>query len=299
MNSKTFLSVSWKEWRDLILLVMFWGSAFALTKLAVQTVSPWWVVALRMLFAALIVSLFAMVYRIRLTLTARDCCWFFLFGLIGNVIPFYLIAVATQTISSSLAGIYIATVPLMVLPLAASLLPEEQLTWGKVAVFLLGFAGVVLLIGPQSFFQAHWNKEALMAQFLMIIAALGYASTLVLVRKAPRYHPLMLSSGMFWASVLLIFPVTLWLDPFGYQDFTWLNSLYVLGLGLLPTALAAIVLFSLIHRVGPSFISLSNYMVPGFAVLLGLIFLNETLALMDIAGLLVILFAVWMASRLY
>jgi drug/metabolite transporter (DMT)-like permease len=298
MNTIQTSFVSLKDWRDIFLLVIFWGSAFALTKLAVATLSPYWIVSIRVSFAAVFMTSFLLLYRLRFSPGLKDIAWFILFGLIGNALPFYLIAVATQTISSSLAGIYIAIVPLIALPLAATLLPNEKMTWVKMFVFVLGFVGVLFLVGPQTLLQINFSKKALWAQVLMIVAAFGYAATLVLVKKAPRYHPLVLSTGMFWASTLWIVPVALWIEPLGYQNITLMNGLYSIALGLFPTALAALILFSLIHRVGPGFVSLSNYLVPGVAVLIGLVFLGERLSWLDGLGLMIILGAVWVASRI-
>src|SRR5918993_4001639 len=138
------------QWAALLFLVSVWGSSFAFTKTAVETLSPMWVAAGRIGVGALVVCLVGLAALGGKRLAAipgRKWLWFLWFGVIGNVVPFLLIAWGMRHVPSSVAGILMRALPLAVLVLAHATLPDERMTPRAAAGFLIGFAGVVALVG--------------------------------------------------------------------------------------------------------------------------------------------------------
>lgn len=285
------------DWRDLAVLVTVWGSSFALTRLAVAELHPAFLASARLWLGALVLYTVARGRGLVLPRDKRSWAWFVFLAMIGNVLPFTLIGTATQTISSALAGILISTVPLITLALAPVFLRDEPFTLAKLAPFAVGFAGVLILIGPDALFGAGASRTVLIAEGLIILAALGYALNGVTARLAPVHPPLTTATGVILAAALCSVPFALALGATMPEALSVKVGLAVLALGVGSTALAALVLYGLLPRAGASFVSLSNYLVPGFAVLVGFFFLDEQLGLREWIGLAVILSAVAVAGR--
>lgn len=279
-----------KDWALLAVLVLVWGSSFATTKIGVETIPPQWVVALRLSVAALVLVPLARLRGFRLPPPGRIWGWIAALAALGYVIPFWLISWGTQHIDSGLAGILMAMVPLSVIVLAHVLLPDEPLSPLKALGFLIGFAGVVLLLGPAKLVHFAAQGIAFWAQIAILGATLCYACHSMVARRMPH----MLPSTLLGACVCLVgAPVmagyALVTAPHGLAQASTASLAAAVSLGLFPTALATIVLYVLLASAGASFVSMSNYLIPGFAVVLGAAALGERVGLEAILGLCLIL----------
>ncbi|HMB49011.1 MAG TPA: DMT family transporter [Afifellaceae bacterium] len=272
------------EWTTLLVLVSVWGSSFALTKIAVQTIPPIWVPALRLVLAAVLLAAVMAVRRISWPRGANNWLWLAWFAVIGNIMPFFMISWATQHVASSLAGILMAVNPLLVLVLSRLLLPDEPVRLSNVIGFLIGFAGVVMLIGPAALLQLGDAGIELAAQFALILAAFGYASMNVSARLAPKMGLIPLSAGTMFVAALMALAAAIIHDPNGLVGVSTSSATAVLLLALFPTTLATLCLYWLVARAGSRFLAMSNYAVPVFAILVGWFFLHERLDAGDLAG---------------
>jgi len=292
----TRLQVGPTEWFGLATLVTVWGSAFALTQVALEAIDPWWLTALRINIGA--AALLALVHArgYRLPRTPRPWLWFAWLGAVGNVAPFALIAWGQQHVPSSLAGILMSAVPLVTIVVAHYVLPDERLTRRRLAAFVIGFAGVVLLIGPLALGDLSARGMRLLAELAILAAATGYALNGVTARLVPRLPGPLLACGVLCAAALQSLVLAALLAPPPAWP-PWQPGLAVLLLGIFPTALGAGIVYPLIGRAGAGFVSLTNYLVPGFSVLLGTLLLDERLAATDYAGLGLILAGVLWSRR--
>ena len=266
-----------KDWAALLTLVVFWGSSYALTKTAVTSIPPDWVVAGRMTVAALILVP-ACFLKGRLLPTGAllwACITWLAVG--GTMLPFYLISWGTQHIPSAVAGVLMGVTPLWTIALAHFALPDEKLNRFKLAGFVLGFAGVVIMFDPRELLSLSAAGLAFWGQLAVIGGTMCFAMHSVSARLMPRVAPLEMSASVILvgsiASVLFALLNT------GTIDLTMsASSLWsVLALGVFPTGLASIVLYFLLASAGASFVSYTNYLLPGYALLLGVLVLNETL----------------------
>lgn len=284
-----------RDWAALVALVAMWGSAFALTSVAVAGMAPVWVAALRITLGALLLWI---VMRARGEVLPRERAtwgWFAWLGFSGNVAPFVLISWAQQTIASSLAGILVAMMPIMVVVLANVLLPDEPLTRRKALSFGFGFIGVVLLIGPAALGDFSLGGMRIIAELAVLLAAAGYALNAVTARLAPAVPGIVLGTGVLLAAAPQALLIALFAAPFPALPAaaTWVA---VALLGVFPTALATALLYPLLMRAGAGFVATSNYYVPCFAVALGVVFMGESLNAFDYAGFAVILLGVLIAQ---
>lgn len=285
MNGARTLS----HWAALFYLVLVWGSSFALTKVAVASVAPVWVTAGRVVLAALILSAVLVAAGGGLPRGLRNWVWLVWFGLCGNIVPFFLIAWATGIIQSSVAGILMATNPLLVLVLVRLWLPDEPVRARNVAGFAVGFAGVVALIGPAALLQMRTGGLELLAQIAVLAAAMCYALLNVTARLAPEMGLRAKSAGVMAAAAPIAGGAALIAEPNGVAAAEPAALAAIAALGILPTAIATLVLFWLVERAGSRFVATSNYLVPACAVLVGFAFLSERLDPGDWLGMVLIL----------
>jgi drug/metabolite transporter (DMT)-like permease len=256
-----------------------WGSTFLLTKLAVAELPPLVVVAGRLSIAAVILLGLALASGRRLLPSARHGTFFVLMALIGNCLPFSLITWGQQWIPSGLAGMLMASMPLVTLVLAHFFVSGERLNAAKVLGFFLGFAGVIVLLGPQRLLEFKLAGMELPAQLAILAGTLSYACAAIIARRRPESDSLAASAGVMSAASLIMVPVAFTFDSPWRTSPTGTALLAVLALGVMSTALATLVYFRLITRAGPGFLSLINYLIPLWASFLGAWLLDEQLGI--------------------
>ncbi|MGC6497435.1 MAG: DMT family transporter [Candidatus Puniceispirillaceae bacterium] len=283
------------DWALLALLGLIWGAAFFGVEMGLDSLPPLWVSTGRIVLAAILLTAIAFIWGDGLpgTRTALDRrVWLHCFGMgmFTNAIPFSLLAWGQQIVSSGFAGITMAVVPLLVLPLSHFLVPNERMTPARLGGFVIGFAGVVLLIGGDRLFanMETGGQTMMMAQLACVLASCCYACGSIITRLCPPVSTLSFAAaGLICAAVVLL-PLALYVE--GLPAAISPRALGgVLFLALLPTGMATIMLTVLIRRAGPPFLSLVNYQVPIWAVLIGVVILSETLPGHFVTALIVIL----------
>ena len=285
------------RWSLLFALVAMWGSAFLFVKLGVATVPPATLVAGRIVLAAVILLAMALAAGVRLPPWGPRWWPMTVIALLGNVVPFLLISWGQQFVDSSLAGILISAMPLGVLLLAHRFIPGEQMNARRVAGFVTGFGGVVLLIGPAALAGLGGSIAAMVAQLALVGAALCFAGNSVYARLTVREDFLAVSAAVMIVASVVSVPLALAIDrPWTLAPSAGsVAAIFWLGVG--PTAVASIVYFRLIALAGPSFMSLVNYLSPVMALALGVGVLGETPGANAYLGLALILSGIAFARR--
>jgi len=280
-------------WALLCLLGLIWGGSFLGVEMALTGFGPLTVAALRITTAAIILIAVAMIRGDGLppTDTTRGRrVWLHCFGMavFSNALPFSLLSWGQEHVTSGYAGITMAVVPLLVLPLAHFFVPGERLTTRKGFGFLIGFVGVVLLTGPGAVIGAVNDDLVGLARIACVTASASYACGAIITRLAPSGPYLSFAAaGLLLASCMIV-PTALLVE--GVPSWPDLRALLgVLYLGLFPTALATFLLVYVIQSAGPSFMSLVNYQVPVWAILIGMVVLDEQLPPQFIGALALIL----------
>ena len=294
-----------RDWVLLFGLGVIWGAAFMATKLATVDFAPLSIAGLRLGIAAVTLTTVMLLRGSRFPGFATPLerkFWLaaLAVGILANVIPFTTLSWAQRHIDSGLAGVLMTTMPLVILPLGHFLVPGEQITLRKLIGFLIGFAGVGVLIGPDVFLSiGSGSSVALLAQASCLVVVLGYATGAIIAKRAPQVGPLRFGSAVLILASLIAVPLALMLEsPFSVAP-SLTGMAAILYLGLVPTALATVLLMTLIGSAGPGFLSMVNYQVPLWAVVFGVVFLGETPSPRLGVALVMILFALAVAqSRL-
>lgn len=285
------------DWLGLIVLTAMYGSAFTLTGLAVQELPPEAITAGRVAIAAVLLLLLALVRKESFRFLRSAWPLIILLSIFGNCLPFYLISWGQQTVDSGMAGILMAVMPLATIVMAHFFVPGERLNAFQVLGFLSGFAGVVILLGPAAAVESGSETRELLPMLSILGGALCYALNTILAKQLPRESLLAISASVLLVSTLIMLPA--WLASGGQvpAGLLRIEVLAVLLLGIFPTGLATLVYFALIARAGPPFLSLGYYLVPIWALLLGIALLDESFSLHAFLALVVILAGIALAGR--
>ena len=146
------VDITAKSWGMVAVLGLIWGSTFLVIEVALEGITPFWLAAGRITFAALLTSAIWCLRGWRLHLGPdHDWSGLFAVGLLSTAIPFQLLSWGQQYVTSAFAGVSMASVALIVLPLSHFLIPGERITPRRLLGFIIGFFGVVVLLGQQSF----------------------------------------------------------------------------------------------------------------------------------------------------
>ncbi len=288
------------NWGLLILLGVIWGGSFPVVSVALIGYGPLSVAAARITIAAVVLLGVAYAFGVGLPDHRGKVgrrIWLHAFGtaMFVNVLPFALLSWGQQYVTAGFAGITMAVVPLFVLPLAHLLVPGEGMNRAKVSGFLLGFCGVVILIGPGAFLSSGKETETL-ARLACLAATACYASGNVVTRLCPPTPRLSFSAATLVLATLVIAPFAFWLEGIP-QAAPMAATLSLIYLGLLPTALATVIMVKIINSAGPSFLVLVNFQVPVWAALMGVLFLSEVLAPQFVVALGMILAGLAVSQR--
>jgi drug/metabolite transporter (DMT)-like permease len=206
-------------------------------------------------------------------------------------VPFLLIAVGEQHISSSLAAILIASMPLMVAALSVRFSPADKPTGPRLAGLFLGFGGVVALLGVD----VAGRPGELLGAALVLVATLGYAAaTFIVNRLLADLDPLGPIAASLGLATVALLPLAVARPPDALPPPGALGALAVLG--VVCTALGLVLFFRLVVEAGPGRAAVITYVNPLVAVVLGVLILDERFGVTAVAGLLAILGGSWLAT---
>lgn len=256
------------------ILVVVWGSAFGLTTVALESFSPVETSFGRTAIAAVIVAGIAIGSGQGLPNTFQEWRWLSALGVFGLALPVTLLSWAQLSIASSVAAIFISSVPLFIL-LGARVILKEPVSKRKWAGFVIGFIGLIWLAGPSAIQQIGSEGQAV-AQLACIIVALGYASGGILIKLMPEVPPFRATAGTMIAGAVF-------LTPFGYTAVeTALGAqtiplVSLIALGLLPSAMGQMMRYFVVRRRGPVFMSVVGFLLPVWAGFVGFFWLDEAL----------------------
>ncbi|MBZ8118196.1 DMT family transporter [Roseovarius sp. LXJ103] len=283
------------NWLFLVSLGLIWGASFMFVTIALEGVGPFMLVACRLCMGALLLLGIAYVRGTGLPPMRGEgagIIWLCVLamGVLSNALPFFLLGWGQQHVASGFAGVCMSIVPLLVLPLAHFFVPGGQMHLRRLIGFLIGTCGVIMLIGPDALAQTGTDFETT-ARLGFVAAAACYAMGSIVTRLCPAVDMLSLSAAALGVGALIITPIALMLEPLP-SDLSTRSLLALLYLGILPTGIAQLMLVNIIRSAGPVFMSLVNYQVPIWSVILGVLVLSEDLPSGAIAALGLILFGV-------
>jgi drug/metabolite transporter (DMT)-like permease len=290
-----------KVWTAFILLALAWGTSFMFIKIALRTLEPLTLVALRLFVGWVCLLLIGWWQGIALPREGQVWQRLIVMGLLNTAVPFALISWAQSGVNgvdSGVASVLNSTVPLFSIVLAGVILKAEAVTSGRVLGLFVGFAGVVLLLGRD--LSGEWG--GIVPQLAVILASFFYAVSSSYARRYLQgVHPVVLATGQLLAADVLMVTAAILFEDFSRQSLPWATIGAVLWLGLLGSCLAYILYFYVLQNWGATRATLVTYLLPVVGVTAGVLFLSETLDWRLVVGGLLILSGVgvvnWRASR--
>ncbi len=278
--------------RGLVLFValgLIWGIPYLLIKIAVEYVDPAFVVFARVALGAVILIPIVLVRR-QLRLLRGHWPWVIVFALVELTFTLLALSWAEQRISSSLAALLIAAVPIVGTVLANRLGLDAHITPRRLVGLAIGFLGVAMLVGLDI------SGSTALAIAALGITVLGYALGPIVIEKKLQevpHLPVIAAALAINTVIYLPFGILQW--PTGTVPVSAWLSLVVLG--VVCTALAFVMLFMLIAEIGAPRAQVITYINPAVAVVLGVLVLSEPVTLGIAIGFPLVLIGSWLGTR--
>ena len=271
-----------QDWLLLVVLSITWGISFFFIKIALHDLQPLTIVFGRVFTAAIALNFILRLRGEKLPHGWKQWKPFLLISILNNVLPFTLIVWSETQISSGLTSILNASAPLWGVVIA-HFYNHEKLTGGKTIGILLGFGGVIVMIGYESLAGIGMNT---LAQVAMLGATFCYAFAGAYTQRIKEYTPTVISAGQVTISSVIMFLLMVLIDR------PWLSPMpspaslgAVLELGLVGTAVAYLLYFRILNRSGASNALLVTFLIPVTALFVGIFFLGEHLSGIHFIGM--------------
>ena len=278
----------------LLLLGIIWGSSFLFIKIGIEDLAPAMLVAERLGLAALLMPGILRARGLRMPRNGRVVRDFFVTGIVGVALPFFLITWGEQHIPSGMAAIINATTPLFVVLLSFIVMREERLVGLKLLGVVFGFGGVLIAVGLARLDSASGSLQGYIAS---LSAALCYAISGLYSRHAFRGMPALLpATGQITCAALIVVPIAFGIYGLPRELPTPRTIGALLMLAVFCTTLAYVLNFWLLERLGAARSSMVSYLLPPIALAYGALFLGEAITLDALVGLLFVLVGIMLAN---
>jgi drug/metabolite transporter (DMT)-like permease len=269
----------------LLLLSLIWGSSFTLIKVAIPSIPPFTMVAVRVTLAAGVLLLIATAQGH--TLPRQRSVWadFLVQGVLQSALPFTLISWGEAHITSGLAGVLNATPPMFVLAIAVMTGRGRQAISGRKIIGVgLGLVGVAVIVGIDVL--SGIGTAAPLAQAAVLGASLCYAFAPLWGQRFAKLPAIVTAAGAMSCAAILMLPASAILErPWALAPPPAQVIAAVIALAIVCTALAMVIYFRLIRTLGPLGTTSGSYLRAGFAVMLGATLLGESFTWSILAGM--------------
>lgn len=277
-----------EDWGLLAVIALIWGSSFLFVEVGLRAFAPGVITLGRIGLGALTLAL---VPRARRPVEREDWGRIVLLAIVWMAAPLTLLPIAQQWIDSSVAGMINGSMPIFAVAWATLLLRRLP-GWRQMLGIALGFTGIVLVFMPE--LQAGTDEATGALLALFAISFYGLATNLA-VPLQQKYGSLPVVFRAQLVALVLVAPIGLSQLP--GSGWSVEAALAMVPLGVLGTGLAFILMATLSGRVGGPRASIAIYFLPLVAIVLGVAFLNESLAPIALAGVGLVLLGAWVASR--
>jgi len=284
------------NWFLLILLSAIWGGAFTLNKIALDLYTPEVIVAGRLIVgSAFLIVLIYFIYK-RFSVNLSQLNYYLFMSLVGIVIPFIAIINGQRNIDSAMAGILMATMPITTILLSHFFLVDEKINQQKFIGFLISFFGVFILIYREDLFVNNSFSTTLISQLQVMLGSTLYSIAAIYGKKYKMTDPVSASTGTILFATFFMLIYLIFIDDSNVSISILLVNYNILLLGILCTAIATIIYFQILQTAGASFLSIMNFLIPLWAILFGIVILNDAFSWNYILGLIIILAGIKLAN---
>ena len=263
-------------------LALLWGASYLFIKVAVAEIPPVTLIALRVFGAAIFLMIVMGVRAEKLPRDAKTWRMLFLQAVLNSIGAWTVLAWGQQFVDSGLASVLNSTSPIFVFFITALITQHESLGGRKLLGAALGVLGVVLIVGVDAL---SGLGSQVAGQIACLVGAALYAGAAIYGKRFGHISAVATAAGtMIWASIVLI-PLALIID----RPWTLAPSMNALAatavLSILCTGVALLIYFRLVRTLGSMGVASQSYLRAGIGVILGIVFLGETLSLPVALGL--------------
>lgn len=284
-----------RVWLAFLALSLIWGSSYLFIRIGVRHLTPPALVTGRVLVGTLVLSAVVLARHHSIRVDRRTLLLLVAIASVNTAIPFLLIAWGETTVTSGLASVLNSTVPIFTVLLAGVLLHDEQITRARIGGVALGFAGVLVLLSRDLHLTGLWSHLA--GQVAILLSSVCYAVSAVATRRTLRGVPAMtIAFHVLWISTVQTLVVTL---VAGRPDLAAMHRdtiFAVLWLGALGSGIAYLLAYFILEHWGAARYTLVAYMLPVTGLTLGAIVLHEALDVRIVAGSVMVVLGVVLAS---
>jgi drug/metabolite transporter (DMT)-like permease len=266
-----------------IFLCCIWGSTWLFIKIGLEDLPPLTFAGIRFVIAAIILFFLIVVRRIKLARTRAEWSLLATTGVLAFTLNYGLVFWGEQYISSGLAAVLQATLPAFGLVIAHFYLPQETLTWAKLAGVLFGVMGVAVVFSSEL---SIAGPEALAGSVALVISAMCAAYSNVLIKaRGMRLDPAMIAAGQMVFGLIPLFLISIPLEgnPINFR-WTTMAVVALLYLAIVGTVIAFLLYYWLMKNMDVTKTMLIALVTPVFAVLLGMVVLDERLSWRTLLG---------------
>jgi len=263
-------------WAAFVIVCTVWGSTWMAIKIGLETIPPFFSAGVRFVIAAVLLGLIIRLRGIALPLDRNAWRVYLALGIPGYAIPFALVYWGQQYIPSALSSILFAAFPFWVAIFSHMLLTNERLDSYKIGGILVGFMGLLVIFSRD----VHWTGILGLwgMSAVLLSTALGGFSLVVVKKYGMSISPFSLNFVAMGMTAILLLGLSFLLEQ--EADVVWNTSAVasVLYLAVISSVLTFVVYFWVLKKVEAVYLSLTTFVSPIIAILLGAVFMGERLA---------------------
>jgi drug/metabolite transporter (DMT)-like permease len=279
-----------RSWILMGLLAAMWGASYMFIEIALDDFGDVFIVFARTLLGALVLAPVAL-SRGAFAPARERFGWLALIALVQVVGPFLLITTGQHHVTSSMAGILIASAPIYTAIITAWFVKSEKLDGVGIVGIAIGIVGIVLLFGVD----LGDSASAILGGLGILLAGLGYAiGSIIAKRKLQDVPPVGVAGSIIGLSALFLLPALPWTLPAEAPSLGSVGAMLALGAG--GTGIAFLIFYTLNAEIGPGRASVVAYIAPVFSVFYGVTLLDEPFTAATAGGLVLILGGSWLAA---
>ena len=276
------------DWGLFTAIALIWGSSFLLIAISLESLHPGLITLIRVGLGAVAISLAP---RSTNKIDEADRRSMLLLSLIWTAIPFTLFPLAEQYINSAVTGLLNGATPIFV-ALVATLILGKAPQGSQLAGIVIGFVGVTLISAPSL---SEGSTQAL-GVGLVLAATICYGFAINLAAPLQqKYGSVLVMRSMLWMATVWTLPYGLW----GLRSSTFEAGpvLAAVALGTIGTGAAFLVMATLVGRVGSTRASFITYLIPGIALVLGVVFQGDDVSPLAVGGVVLVVAGALLAGR--
>jgi len=276
------MSERFRTYLSYALVCTIWGSTWLVIKVGLETLTPFFAAGCRFILASAVLFVLVRLRNVPIPLGRSDVLFYLLVSLTSFSIPYGLVYWGEEHVSSGLTSILFTIYPFTGAFFSFLLIPATSVGPGKVAGIILGFVGIVVIFSNDVHLA---DPEGMWGMGAILCSAVLQGFSVVAVKKyGHSLHPFALTSVpmLLGGAMLLLFSVAS--ENLSLNSFPPVALLSVLYLAIFGSIVTFVSYFWLLKRVEPVILSLTSFITPIIAVILGIVFLGEEFSMRTFTG---------------